>query len=164
VGRLLQPLGQHLVPRAEAQATPIGEYYLKNFVDGLAEEIVAKLDRTTPVEKSLTRLFPETRDWVFQMSADSRFIQAAFGPRGSTAPVLPENPGRLKDVRLELWLHSTAKEAQDLAKLSKEPLAKTLADRYIETILPELAALAENRSLDSVGPWLVISIGAPKAK
>jgi hypothetical protein len=35
---------------------------------------------------------------------------------------------------------------------------------FFRTILPELAALAENRSLDSVGPWLVISIGAPKAK
>jgi hypothetical protein len=41
---------------------------------------------------------------------------------------------------------------------------KSLIHRYLETILPELAALAENRSLDSVGPSLVISIGAPKAK
>jgi hypothetical protein len=163
VGRLLRPLGRHLVPRAEAEATPIAEYYLKNFVDELAQEIVTKLDRTTPVEQSLNRLFPETRDWVFQMSTDSQFIQAAFGPRGSTVPVLPENPGRLKDVRLELWLHSTATEAQDLAKLSKQPFTKILVHKYLETVLPELAALAENRSLDAVGPWLVISIGAPKA-
>jgi hypothetical protein len=163
VGRLLRPLGQHLVPRAEAEATPIGEYYLKNFVDELAEQIITKLDRTTPVEKTLNRLFPETRDWVFQMSTDAQFIQAAFGPRGSKVPVLPENPGRLKDVRLELWLHSTATEAQDLVKLSKVPLTKKLIHKYLETVLPELAALAENRSLDSVGPWLVISIGAPKA-
>jgi hypothetical protein len=152
------------VPRAEAEATPIGEYYLKNFVDELAEQIITKLDRTTPVEKSMNRLFPETRDWVFQMSTDSQFIQAAFGPRSSKVPVLPENPGRLKDVRLELWLHSTVTEAQDLVKLSKQPLFKKLAHKYLETILPELAALADNRSLDSVGPWLVISVGAPKAK
>jgi hypothetical protein len=79
-------------------------------------------------------------------------------------PVLPENPGRLKDVRLELWLHSTTTEAQDLVKLSKQPLAKSLIHKYHETILPELSALAENRSLDAIGPWLVISIGAPKAK
>jgi hypothetical protein len=164
VGRLLRPIGEHLVPRAEAEATPIGEAILKNFVHELAEEIIAKLDRTTPVEKSMNRLFPETRDWVFQMSTDSQFIQAAFGPRGSTVPVLPENPGRLKDVRLELWLHSTAKEAQALVKLTKVPLAKKLVQKYLETTLPELAALAENRSVDAVGPWLVISIGAPKAK
>jgi hypothetical protein len=163
VGRLVLPLGQLLVPRAEAQATPIGEYYLKNFVNAVAEQIVTRLDRTTPVEKSVNRLFPETRDWVFQMSTDSRFLQAAYGPRGSQVPVLPANPGRLKDVRLELWMHSTAKEAQDLVKLSKVPLAKALVQKYLETVLPELAALSENRSLDSVGPWLVISIGAPKA-
>jgi hypothetical protein len=151
------------VPRAEAEATPIGESYLKNLVDELAEQIVTTLDRTTPVEQSLNRLFPETRAWVFQMSTDSQFMQAAFWPRGSAVPVLPENAGRLKDVRLELWLHSTATEAQDLVKLSKVTLHKNLIHRYLETLLPELAAFAENRSVDSVGPWLVISIGAPKA-
>jgi hypothetical protein len=163
-GRVALPFGRLLVPRAEAEAKPIGEYYLKNFVDELAEKIVTKLDKTTPVEKSLNRLFPNTRDWVFQMSTDPRFMQAAYGPRGAKVPVLPENPAHLKDVRLELWVHSTAKEAQDLAKLAKEPLAKALMHKYVETILPELAALAEERSVDAVGPWLVISIGAPKAK
>jgi hypothetical protein len=164
MGRLARPLGQLLIPRAEAQARPIGESYLKNFVDELSEEIVAKLNRTTPVEKSLNRLFPQTKDWVFQMSSDAQFIQAAYGPRGGAVPVLPAHPGRLKDVRIELWLHTTAKEAQDLAKLSKQPLAKNLVNRYLETVVPELAALTENRSVDSVGGWLVISVGAPKKK
>jgi hypothetical protein len=116
------------------------------------------------VEKSVNRLFPETRDSVFQMSSDGQFLQAAYGPRGSTVPVLPDNPARLKDVRLELWLQTTATEAQDLVKLSKEPLAKKLVQKYVETVLPELAALAENRSVDAVGSWLVISVGAPNAK
>jgi hypothetical protein len=163
-GRMAMPIGQHLVPRAEAQATPIGQRYLLNFVDELAEEIVAKLDRTTPVEKSMNRLFPETRDWAFQMSADARFIQAAYGPRGGTVPALPENPGRLKDTRLELWVHTTTTEAKSLAKLSSEPLARQLVSAYLKTILPELSDLTENRSVVSVGQWLVISFGAPKAK
>jgi hypothetical protein len=98
------------------------------------------------------------------MSSDSQFVQAAYGPRGIPVPDLPANPGRLKDVRMELWLRSTTTEAQDLVKLAKSPLAKQLVNRYIEAILPELAALTENRSVDAVGPWLVISIGAPKAK
>jgi hypothetical protein len=164
VGRLARPLGRLMIPRAEAQAKPIGESYLKNFVDELSEDIVAKLNRTTPVEKSLNRLFPETKDWVFQMSSDARFLQATYGPRGGAVPVLPENPGRLKDVRIELWMHTTTKEAQDLAKLSKQPLAKNLINRYLETVVPELAALTENRSVDAVDGWLVISVGAPKAK
>jgi hypothetical protein len=88
----------------------------------LAVEIVARLDRTNPVEKSLNRLFPETRDWIFHISTDPVFIQAAFGPRNARVPVLPENPAHLQDVCLELWLHSTTTEAQDLVNLSKVPL------------------------------------------
>jgi hypothetical protein len=163
VGRLALPVARRLVPRANAEATPVGEYYLKNYMDELATEIITRLDRTNPVEKSLNRLFPETRDWVFQMSTDAQFMQAAFGPRSARVPVLPENPGRLNDVRLELWLHSTTTEAKDLAKLSRNPLVKQLISRYLETILPELADLSENRSLNAIGPWLVISIGAPRS-
>jgi hypothetical protein len=163
VGRLLLPFGRLLVPRAEAQATPIAEYYLTGFVEKLAGEIVTKLNRTLPVEKSLHRLFPETKDWEFQMSEDPQFLQAAYGPRNAPTFALPENPARLEDVRLELWLQSSTTEAQALAKLSKQPLAKPLISKYLEATLPELAALTGNRSVESVGSWLVISIGAPKA-
>ena len=161
---MLRPMAQAMVPRAEALSIPIADDLVKNYVDDLAGKIVTKLDNSNPVEKSLNRLFPETRDWVFQMSTDAKFMHAAFGPRHAKVPDLPENPARLKDVRVELWLHSNATEAKDLAKLSKEPLAKALVDKYVETTLPELAALAENKSVDAVGPWLVISIGAPKSK
>jgi hypothetical protein len=161
-GRLAMPIARRMVPRAEAQATPVGENILKTFVDALAEDIVAKLDSTTPVEKSMNRLFPETRDWVFQMSADSRFIQAAYGPPGATVPALPETPAHLKDTRMEMWVHTTTTEAKDLAKLGDEPLAKQLVHAYLKKALPELAALTDNWSVTSVGPWLVISIGASK--
>jgi hypothetical protein len=164
VGRVVRPLGQLLIPRAEAEATPIGEWYLKNFVDELAGKIIERLNRTTRVEESLNRLFPETKDWGFVLSTDANFIQAAYGPPGSEAPDLPDNPGRLENARLELWLRSTTKGAAALAELSKSPLAKQLIQRYLEATLPELAALTEERSVSSVGPWLVISIGAPKAE
>ena len=78
-------------------------------------------------------------------------------------PALPENPGRPKDTRLELWLRSTTTEAQALEDLTKRPLAKQLVQRYLEATLPELAALTEERTVTAVGPWLVISIGAPQA-
>jgi hypothetical protein len=162
VGHMVRPVGQLLVPRAEAQAVPIAEYYLKTFVDELGEKVITRLNKTTAVEVSLNRLYPETRDWIFHLSTDSQFIQAAYGPRGSAAPRLPANPSQIKDVRLELWLHTTTKEAQALAKLTKNPLAKQLVQRYLEATLPELAALTEERAVTAVGDWLVLSIGAPK--
>jgi hypothetical protein len=162
LGRMALPIGEHLLPRAEAQATPIAETILKDFVNELAELIIEKLNETTPMEKTMFRLFPQTKDWEFQMSTDSQFLQAAYGPRNSRVPVLPEHPSRMKDARVELWLHTTTKEAQALAKLTKVPLAKELVRKYVETTVPELAALAEDRSVDAVGSWLVISVGAPK--
>jgi hypothetical protein len=164
IGRLMLPVGQRLVPRAEAQATPIARSYLKNYADELSQQIAAKLNRTRPVEKSLNRLFPERREWAFQMSSDSQFLQAAYGPQGSQVPKLPAPPSRPKDVHMELWLRSTTTEARDLEKISKLPLAKALVDKYIETQLPELADLGENRTLDAVQSWLVISVGWAKPK
>jgi hypothetical protein len=164
VGCLIRPLGQLLVPHAEAQATPIGEWYLKSFVDELAGRIISRLNRSTRVGESLNRLFPETQDWEFQLSTDANLMQAAYGPPGSEVPILPENPKRLENARLELWLRSSTKGAQALEKLTQSPLAQELVQRYLEATLPELAALTEDRSVASVGPWLVISIGAPKAE
>jgi hypothetical protein len=152
-----------MMPRAEARGRPIADAYLTKFVEDLADDIVGQLNRTTAVEESLNRLFPETKDWGFRLSTDANFIQAAYGPPGSEAIVLPEHPGRLKNTRLELWLHSSTKGAEAVAKLSKSPLAKELLQRYLEATLPELAALTENRSVAAVGSWIVISIGPSKA-
>jgi hypothetical protein len=164
VGRLARPIAERLIPRAEAQASAVADYLLKDFVDGLADEIVERINRDAPVQKSLNRLFPDTPDWVFQMSSDPRYLQAAFGPAGSPVPALPPNPTIIKDVRLELWLRSTTKEAQALADLSKKPLARLLVREYIESVLPELAALTDEITVDGVGSWLVITIGPPKAE
>jgi hypothetical protein len=162
-GRLLRPFARLMIPRAEAKGRPIADYYLTKFVEDLADEITGQLNRTTRVEESLNRLLPETKDWAFRLSTDSNFIQAAYGPPGSEAVVLPENPNRLKNTRLELWLHSSTEGAQAMAKLSKSPLAKQLIQRYLEATLPELAALTEERSVAAVGSWIVISIGPSKA-
>jgi hypothetical protein len=162
VGRLARPIAELLIPRAEAQASVVAEGYVRDYADGLADEIVGRINRAAPLEKSLSRLFPGSDDWIFQMSSDSRFLQAAFGPRGAAVPSLPENPGQHKDVRLELWLRSTTKEAKDLADLSNKPLARQLVRDYLITILPELTALSDEVYVDAAGQWLVISIGAPK--
>jgi hypothetical protein len=60
-----------------------------------------------------------------------------------------------------MWLRSTTKGAEALEKLTKQPLAKQLVQKYVEATLPELAALTEERSVTAIGPWIVISSGAP---
>ena len=162
IGRVMQPVGQLIVPRAANEAMPVGNQYLKTFVNEFADEIITTLNRTTPVEVSLHRLFPETKDWEFYLSTDPGFIQAAYGPPNAELPILPENPGRLEDMRLEMWVRSTTQGAQTLDTLSKQPLARQLIQAYLEATLPELAELTEERSVTAVGPWVVICIGPPK--
>ena len=162
VGRVVKPLAKPLVPHAEAQGKPIGEYYLVEFIEELADRIIARLNEKTPVGESVNRLFPHTKDWVFRVSADAQFIQAAFGPPGAGVPPLPDFPGRIKDARVEVWLRSTNQEAKLLEGLSKRPLAKQLVQKYLESTLPKLAALAEERTVAAIGSWVVISVGAPK--
>jgi hypothetical protein len=164
VGHFLRPAGELLIPRAEEQAKPIAEYHLTNFVNQLGGEIVAKLNQSTRIEESLDRLFPEAKGWVFQITTGPDFIQSAYGPPGSPPPVLPPNPNRSEKLRLEVWLHSTSKHAAPLAKLANEPLAKQLVQAYLKATVPELAALSADQSVAAVGPWLVISIGAPKVE
>ena len=163
VGNVLRPLGQMLVPHAEGEGKPIGEYCLTAFVDELAEKIISLLNRTASLHESLDRLYPESKGWEFQLSTAPAFIQAVYGPPGIAAPTLPENPGRFENTRLEVWLRATTKWAEALEALSKQPLAKQLIQRYLEATLPELAALAEEWSVTAIGQWIVIGIGAPKA-
>lgn len=99
---------------------------------------------------------------MFQMSSDEKFLEAALGPPGVAVPALPQVPSKFEDIRLEAWLRSTSEEAKLHAKMSKRPLANQLVQRYLEATLPELAALAEERSVDAVDSWVVIRIGAPK--
>ena len=77
---------------------------------------------------------------------------------------MPDNPGRLENTRLEVWLRATTKGGEALEKLSKQPLAKPLIQRYLGATLPELAAMTDERSVTFVDPWVVICIGKPKAE
>ena len=77
---------------------------------------------------------------------------------------LPPHPQPLANVDVEVWLHSSGKEAKFLENMGKQPLAHQLLQAYLEATLPKLAVLAEERSVVAVGPWVVISVGTGKAK
>jgi hypothetical protein len=162
-GCLLRPVAQVMVPHAEARAVPIGDFYLVQFINELGGKIVDKLNSATRIQESLNRLFPDTKDMGVQLSADGNFIQAAYGPQSSASVVLPALPGRSENTRMEIWLRSSNKGAEALARISKSPLAKGLVQTYLQATLPELAALTEDRSVTAVGPWIVILIGPPKS-
>ena len=93
------------------------------------------------------------------MSTERNYLQAAYGPRNATVPSLPQVPSEIEEVKIEVWLRSTGEEAELFAQASRSPLASQLTQRYLESTLPELAAVAKERSIDAVGEWVLIRVG-----
>jgi hypothetical protein len=163
-GRMALPAGRLLLPAAERQGVPIADSIVRGVVDETIDKIVARLNERLPVEDSVNRLYPETKNWIFQVSKNAEFMQAAYGPPDARVPVLPPHPQPLANVDLEVWLHSSGKEAKFLENLSKQPLAHQLLQAYLEATLPKLAVLADDRSVVAAGPWVVISVGSRTPK
>lgn len=159
LGRGMTPLVRKLMPRAVAQAKPIADQHVQDFVENKAHEIIAILNKRSPVEASVNRILPETRNWVFQVSATRDYIQAAYGPPASAVPDFAQPAVTVNDLRVEAWLQSTGEEARALAELANSPLAKQLIDRYLEATLPELARLGNERVVTAEGKWVHIQIG-----
>ena len=159
IGRGVEPIAKKMLPDAICEAQPIANRYLSEYIRELADRITSRLNQTMPIEASINRLFPETRDWVFHMSSDRNYLQAAYGPADATVPSLPEVPAEMKEVKIEVWLRSTGEEAELLAQASRSPLASQLTQRYLESSLPELAAIAKERTIDAVGEWVLIRVG-----
>ncbi len=163
LGAGVQSLAQKMIPRALREAKPLANTFLKNYVEEVADEIIMELNQKTPIEDSINRLFEETQDWVFHMSSDDEFLQASLGPPDTQRPpVLPKVAALMAEVRVEAWLQSTNDEAEMLAQLSQQPLAKQLVAAYLKSTLPELAAVGDTITVDAVGTWVLIRVGNDK--
>jgi hypothetical protein len=163
-GRMAMPAGRMLVPVAERQGLPVANSIVQTVVDETVDKICARLNERLPVEDSINRLYPETVNWNFHVSQDATFLQATYGPPGARVPVIPPHPQPLANVDVEVWLHSSGKEAKFLENMSKQPLAQQLLKAYLEATLPKLAALAEEQAVTAAGPWVIISVGSKKVK
>ena len=163
LGSGLRSLAQKMIPRALREAKPLAHRYLKDYVEEMADGIIIELNKKTPIEDSINRLYEGTQDWVFQMSSDDEFLQTSLGPSGTQPPpVLPKVTGTMAEVHVEAWLQSTNEEAEMLAQLSKQPLAQQLVAAYLKATLPELAAIGDTISVDAVGSWVLIRVGNKK--
>jgi hypothetical protein len=162
IGRMAWPFAQALIPRAEREGVPYANHYLREFVDNLAARIIERLNRTTPLEQSVARVYPETKDWIYRLSATGEYIQGAVGPPDAVVPTLPDSPNLPKDLRVELWLRTTQKEAKFLEALGRLKLAGPLLREYLKQNLPEIGRLNAELSVTAVGTWLVIGIGELK--
>ena len=154
VGRLLLPVGRLLVPRAEAASHADWRVLPQDLRGRTGRKDCHEAEPHHPcgtiAESALSR------DQGLGFSDCPRIPNSSRRPMGHgvlEVPVLPENPGQLKDVRLELWVRSTTKEAQALAKLTKQPLAKQLVQQ-IPRSDPSRAGRLDGKAVRRLG-WSV---------
>lgn len=159
VGRLAVSVAQRQLPRLRPQAQRIADRdnrrMLRREFDQLADELIVELNKTTPVEETIMRLFPETQTWVYNLSTTDDYIQASAGPKGMQFPELPRRSGA---DPVELWLR-TGDGAVKPEVLAFWNVAQDLLREAIpeDTELPQ--PLRGDATADQVGEWTVISIG-----
>ena len=159
LGRSLMPIGRKLMPRAVAQAKPLAERHVRDYVYQEAEKAITLLNQRSPVEDTIHRIFPETESWAIQLSGQPDFIQVSYGPTEAPQPELADIDDAVDVPHVEIWLKSTAEEAQALARLSNLPLANELIEKYLETNMPELFELGDQRAVTAVESWIRIQVG-----
>ncbi|MDF1742529.1 MAG: hypothetical protein P1V19_02475 [Gimesia sp.] len=149
-----------LQSEAEQQAIPYAIQYLEEFVNAEADAIIAELNQTIPLERSLHKLFPETKDWIYQLSTAEKYLQAYYGPKDAPVPTPPAVPGRPKNPEMELWIQANSKDAKFIQLMARLNQSHNLLKKLIPDADPLIASLIKNARVTFSAPWLIISITA----
>ena len=162
LGRLVVRIAQRIVPKMAPEVSRTVEReartLIRNEFDQIAGELIVELNKTTPIEETIMRLFPETETWVYDLSTTDQYIQAGVGPKGLRFPELPKRAEGRRHDPVELWIRTEdAKARADVLKMW------SVAQEVLATIAPENADLPEpirgQATAEQVGDWVVITIG-----
>ena len=155
LGRLAVRIARRQVAKMQPAAAQILEedarQELRSEFDRLGEELIAKLNETTPLEETIQLMFPETKDWIYDLSTTEEHIQVSVGPRGYRFPQLPP---RDQHAPVELWVR--------VAGGSVDPEASRVwnaAQHLVRSFLAGMAgdaASGKDTTIDRVGDWVVI--------
>ena len=131
---------------------------LKEFVDTEADTIIAELNQTIPLEQSLHKLFPETKDWIYRLSTAEKYLQSYYGPKDAPIPTTPIVSERPQNPEMELWIQANSKDAKFIQLMAKLNQTHNLLKKFIPDADPLIASLIKNTRVTVSEPWLIISI------
>ncbi len=159
VGHLANPIVQSMKPEAEQAAAPEAREYVGRYVDRKLDELIEELNRTTPAEESVYRLFPQVKSWRTSMATTPDHLVVRFVPPGQADPILPAIDRSPRDAAVEFWIRSTAAEAAFIETVAQWNATHDLLQNLLGEEDREVAELLEDATVTAIGPWLVIAIG-----
>ncbi len=160
-GKMIMPLAQSMRPRMEQQANRTVQTRLARFADVEADELIRELNETTPFEEAIHFLYPETKDWIYRLSANDEYLQATYGPRGAAAPRLPPLPKRPPEAHTEFWVKVDPDTARFASALANWNEAQDQLDEYFEESRADVSEVLDRAAVVVVDDWVVIIIGQP---
>ncbi|PHS11135.1 MAG: hypothetical protein COA78_10360 [Blastopirellula sp.] len=161
IGRLSVKIARRRIPQIQPEVSRIIKQDTKQAIqeefDTMANELIEKLNKTTPLEETILLLYPKSKDWVYSLSTTGDHIQASVGPKGLRFPELPIRADGHRDP-VEIWVRTGQvkvktrvinvwNNAQDVLKLA-----------YLAGVkLPEI--VRGDIKLEEVEDWVVIPLG-----
>jgi hypothetical protein len=161
IGRISVNIARRRIPEMQPEVSRIikqdTEQAIQEEFDTMANELIAKLNKTTPLEETILLLYPKSKDWVYSLSTTDDHIQASIGPKGMRFPELPKRADGDRDP-VEIWVRTGQvkvktnvlnvwNNAQGLLKLAYLAGAK----------LPEI--VRGDIKLEEVEDWVVFPLG-----
>ncbi len=159
LGRLAVRIAERRLPRMQPVALRILEEdartMLRDEFDQLAGDLISRLNKTTPIEETIMKVFPHTEEWIYDLSTTDEYIQVSAGPRGFRFPDLPE---RARRDPVELWIR-VKKGGVD----AEVGLAWHTAQKVLRKFALRLATLPkplrDEAAIRQVEDWVVIAVG-----
>jgi hypothetical protein len=161
IGLLIELIATPKIRRQQPLAAEIayanGKAKLRAAFDQEAKKLVDELNQVSPLEETVNRLFPATKEWIYYLGTTPTHLVIGTGPPGRKLPVLPVT--EKTQAPIELWIRNKP-ETQALLTVMK--LWKD-AGKQLESLLPPKVSKAIKPGVgprtETVGEWFVIQVG-----
>jgi hypothetical protein len=137
-----------------------GKAQLVATFDEEVDRIINDLNQVSPLEETVTKLFPETRDWIYYPLTTPTHLLIGVGPRNYRVPELPVTAAT--DAPIELWIRNKPETQGMLQVLKLWKDASKQLDQMLPATLGKSLKFEGGFNTRTVKDWFVIQLGQPR--
>jgi hypothetical protein len=156
------PIVQRQAPLFAAAAFEEGKAQLVATFDEEVQQIIDDLNQVSPLEETVQKLFPETKDWIYYASSTPTHLIIGVGPPQHRVPELPVS--EKTNAPIEVWIRARP-QTQAMIQVLKlwRDANKQLRQMLPPSIGKALTFEGEIKT-QTVKDWFVIQLGAQSRK
>jgi len=157
IAYVARPIVEREVANTKMEASRMASEYISDYVNQFTTELTSRLNKVTPIEESLFRLYPKMAEWRIRIKPDDDYLDVRYAPPGSDPLQLPQAPHG--NAGVEIWIRTTAAEAKFLERVGNWKQLQSLMAEYLPDEGSEARKLTSGTTVRSFGPWFALLIG-----